>query len=454
MLDRSKIPQGSQPNPFLFPDWEVKTLSNQLNVILLKDKSLPQVSFRLMFPFGSTEDGELTGIASVTSDLLSRGTEKRTSNQLYNDSEFIGGRINSGSNWDTTYIAINSLKKYQDKALELMSEVLFTPSFPESELKFIIDQRINNLLMNKDSTGHLANIAIGKLLFKDHPYENMNSGTEESLPKITREKVVEFYKNSFHPQDAVLVVVGDFDETETLKSVEAVFGNWKSAKKKEISHQTFTHHNKRLIYLIDKPDAVQSTIRVAHYGIDRFNHELPKITVMNTILGGYFGSRINMNIREDKGYTYGARTYFTERKMTGHFAAATDVRNEVTGNAVKEILFEMKKLQEEPVSSKELTTVVNYLVGRFPVDFETVDQLSNAVMESLIFKLPKNYFPEFRDALKKVTAEDVMACAKIYLNPDHAAIIVSGKSADVKIQLEQFGDVEVVDADGKKQNSN
>lgn len=447
MLDRQIIPKGSQPRSFQFPDWTVKVLGNGLKVIFQQDNSLPQISFRVMIPVGSTFDGETPGIASLTAELLSRGTKKRTSTQLFEDVEFIGGHLNSGSNWDASFVTVSSLSSYKKEALEILAEVLLEPAFSVEEIKFLVEQRLNNLMMNKDSTGYLANTAIGQVLFDGHPFQFPGSGTEQSLPKFTQQHVLNFYQNYFHPLESVLIITGDFQNTdELLGSIESFFLKWNSGK--ERINQTFEIKplQKTEVVVVHKPDAVQSTIRIAHHGINKQNSDLPKITIMNTLLGGYFGSRINMNIREDKGFTYGARSYFTERKNTGHFAVTTDVRNEVTGDAVKEILFEMNRLKTELVSDSELNNVKNYLVGRFPVDFETTDQVSNAIMETMVYNLPKNYFPSFRDALKTVSAQDILEMANQYLRPEICAIIVSGHAPEIVPQLQPFGTVRLLDS--------
>lgn len=446
MLDRQIIPKGSSPRSFIFPDWSVKTLDNGLKIVFQQDNSLPQISFRLMIPVGSTIDGQTPGIASLTADLLSRGTSKRTSTQLFEDVEFIGGHLNSGCNWDATFVSVSSLSSYTDEALDILAEVLLDPAFSEQELKFIVEQRLNNLMMNKDSTGYLANTAIGHVLFSGHPFQFPGSGTELTLPAFTRSEVSAFYQANFHPLNSVLIITGDFKNAdELLGKVSSLFSGWKKGVERIQEKYAIKPISKTEVVVVHKPDAVQSTIRIAHHGIDKMNADLPKITIMNTLLGGYFGSRINMNIREDKGFTYGARTYFTERKNTGHFAVTTDVRNEVTGEAVKEILFEMNRLKSELVTEAELSNVKNYLVGRFPVDFETTDQVSNAIMETMVYDLPKNYFTAFRDSLKLVTRQDILEMANQYLQPETCAVIVSGHAPDIVPQLQPFGTVRLLD---------
>lgn len=450
MLDRRIKPHPTTPRTFHFPDWSVKELDNGMKVVLQQDSSLPLISIQVMLSFGSTIDYDLPGIASVTAVLLSRGTKKRNDTQLFEDTASLGAALYSSCGWDYTQISISGLSKNTEDLLDMLAESLFEPSFSPSQFDFVIEQRLNSLTVNKDSTDYLAASGIEKTLFPNHPYGLPSTGTEESLKKMTRDDVVRFYETNYHALDSYLIISGDIADSDALfKKVNTQFSSWKSGKERVLPTFTLPTKKQTEVVLIHKPDAVQSSIKVVHYGIDRNNLDLPKIRVMNTMFGGYFGSRLNLNIREEKGYTYGVGSAFSERKNVGYFAVSTQVRNEVTGAAVQEILLEMSRIKKELITDKELDMVKNYLIGRFPLKYETINHISGAIMEILFYQLPKNYPAEFRDALGKVTKEDVLEMANKYLHPECCAIIVAGNATDVFSQLKTYGDIQLYDQDMK-----
>ncbi|MBN8705770.1 MAG: insulinase family protein [Bacteroidetes bacterium] len=446
-LDRSKIPQGREPDPFIFPQWQEFTLINGLTVVILPDRRFPQISYRLMIPSGATRDGRQSGLTSLTSELLSRGTKTKSSSEIAELTESIGGRLSTGSQWDASFGFISSLSKYKEKSLGLLAESILHPAFNDEDIQFLIDQRLNNLLMSRDSTSFLASFAMGCTLFPDHPFELPINGTPQSLKSFNRPAILQHYKKWIQPCASILIVLGDVDPDQILPGIEASFAEWKPMPWESYEFPIMPLIKKNQVVVVDKPDAVQSSIRVAHHGVSRKNPDMPAIIVMNTILGGYFGSRLNMNLREEKGFTYGVRSVFTERIFPGYFAVATDVRNEVTGDAVKEIFHEIRGMQKELIDFKTLENVRNFLVGRFPSDFETTDQLSQALMELKLYGFDENYFSRLRNQISRVTAEQVLDAARKYLNPDNAIVVVGGKASEVAPQLSQFGDVTLFESE-------
>jgi len=446
-LDRTIIPTGREPDPFVFPHWQEFTLINGLTVVILPDNRFPQISYRLMIPSGATRDGMQSGLTSLTSELLSRGTKTKSSSEIAELTESIGGRLSTGSQWDASFGFISSLSKYKEKSLSLLAESVLHPAFHESDVQFLIDQRLNNLLMSRDSTSFLASFAMGCTLFPDHPFELPINGTPKSLKTFTRSTILQHYKRWIQPCASILIVLGDVDADQIMPQVETSFAEWKPMPWEPYSLPVLPLIKKNQVVIADKPDAVQSSIRIAHHGVSKKHPDMPAIIVMNTILGGYFGSRLNLNLREDKGFTYGVRSVFSERIFPGYFAVATDVRNEVTGEAVKEILHEIRGMQKDLVDQKTLINVRNFLVGRFPSDFETTDQLSQALMELKLYGFDENYFSRLRNQISRVTAEQVLDAARKYLDPDHAVIVVGGKASEIEPQLRQFGDVTLFESD-------
>ncbi|NUQ81095.1 MAG: insulinase family protein [Bacteroidetes bacterium] len=444
-IDRQRVPEPGPSADFRFPDWKEYTLKNGLTVVLLTDPTFPHVSFRIMMSTGGNHDDGLPGLTSVVADLLSRGTSALTASEVAEKTEFMGGRLSSGSQWDSSWIGITALSTYSADALKLLADSVMDPGFRQEDIDFLVEQRKNQFLMNMDSTSWLAGYAMSLALFPKHLYEFPVSGTTWSLEKINRHRILEHYQNRFQATGSLLIAIGDFDPETLLPGIEKHFSHWKPHALEPETLPVLPLINKRKIWVVDKPDAVQSSIRIAHHGISKSNPDLPAVMVMNTILGGYFGSRLNLNLREDKGFTYGVRSAFSERRYPGFFTVVTDVRTEVTGESVHEIIREMARLQREPVDTPTLDNVKNYMTGRFPSDFETNDQIAQAIMEIRLYNLNASYFSSLRNQIAKITREQVLDAARKYLNPQKASIIVAGNAADVTGQISSWGQVQVID---------
>ncbi len=279
-------------------------------------------------------------------------------------------------------------------------------------------------------------------------------GTEQSIEKITREDITGFYDKHYLPSNLILAFVGAISPEEALKIVESKFGSWQknsitaADSNIEVSGDSEEYSN-NYIYLVDKPGAVQSNLRIGHIGIARNNPDFVAVTVMNTILGGYFGSRININLREKHGYTYGARSSFSPRIHPGDFSVDTDVRNAVTDSSITLIIDELKRMVSAEVSDEELQTVKNYLTGLFPLQLETANSVATRVINLKLYDLPKNWYNKYISSINNLTKEDILNAARKYIHPDSLYIVVSGNSKQIKDKLSLIKDVKVYDADEK-----
>lgn len=445
-LDRSIIPFNPLLTPYQFPTWETHTFSNGLPVVIIRDSKLPMISVRLMSPFGSFYDGNFPGSISMMMDLAARGTKTWGETELPEVIEILGGRMVAGSQWDESMVFINGLSHYSDKLIQILGELVFEPAFSEAQFNFLIDQRLNALKMNKDSTQYLSSIPVGNVLFPGHPYQFPIQGLEQHVKALTPE-ILKSKWSHFQANGSVLCLVGDVKDID-LKHLESAFSTWNPKPLPTFSAPPPAPLTRTIVEIVEKPDAVQSTIRIAHHGIRKKEPKVPQLTVMNSILGGYFGSRLNMNLREEKGFTYGIRSGFTDRLLPGFFYILTDVRTEVTGMAVNEILMEMKKLQTEGVSDEEHQNVVNYLVGRFPMELETAEQLSGAVTETILFDLGDDYFPRIRQKISQVSKEDIQQTAKEFLFPETCLVSIAGNSKEIYPLVKHVGPVTIRNADG------
>lgn len=449
-IDRTKPPKPGPESKVKFPSYYEKTLPNGLKVIVIENHEQPIVYVSFVVKSGSTYDGELPGLASVTAELLTKGTKTRSATQIAEEIDFVGGSLNATASWDATNVSVLVLKKYLGVGIDILQDVVLNPTFPEEEIERVRTQRLASIKQSKAEAGYLAGVRFSKELFAGHPYANESGGNEESIQKMKRDDLVKFYQTHFIPNNSFIIFAGDITPSEALPLVEKYFGGWKKGKNPHREFQTVKDVNQTRVVIVDKPGAVQSAIRIGHLGIERKNKDYVKVYTLNTLLGGYFNSRINMNLRETHGYTYGASSFFDARLYPGPFIISTDVRNEVTDSSIVEIIKELKRIIEEPVPEDELKMAKDYIVGSFPLQIETPAQVASRVMTIEIYGLPKDFYDRFREEVKKITAKDIQETARRYLRPDKLLIVVSGNSKQIKPVLAKFGPVVVYDADGNK----
>jgi zinc protease len=449
-IDRTKPPKPGPESKVKFPSYYEKTLPNGLKVIVIENHEQPIVYVSFVVKSGSTYDGELPGLASVTAELLTKGTKTRSATQIAEEIDFVGGSLNATASWDATNVSVLVLKKYLGVGVDILQDVVLNPTFPEEEIERVRTQRLASIKQSKAEAGYLAGVRFSKELFAGHPYANESGGNEESIQKMKRDDLVKFYQTHFIPNNSFIIFAGDITPSEALPLVEKYFGGWKKGKNPHKEFQTVKDVNQTKVVIVDKPGAVQSAIRIGHLGIDRKNKDYVKVYTLNTLLGGYFNSRINMNLRETHGYTYGASSFFDARIYPGPFIVSADVRNEVTDSSIAEVIKELKRIIDEPVPEDELKMAKDYIVGSFPLQIETPAQVASRVMTIEIYGLPKDFYDRFREEVKKITAKDIQETARKYLHLDKLLIVVSGNSKQIKPVLEKFGPVVVYDADGNK----
>lgn len=451
ILDRSKPPKPGPPKDVQFPDYFDTTLPNGINVLVIENNKIPAVSVRLVFKdAGSFYDGDTYGLASLTAELLTKGTANRSASQIAEEIDFIGGSLSSGSDWDGSYVSLSVLSKHLDKGIDILSDVVLYPSFSEDEISRVKEQRLSSILQGKDDAGNLSDKMFNKVVFGETPYAHPAEGTEESVKAITKEQLTGFYNKNYVPGNLIIAFVGDITKNEALEIVKSKFSDWsgRTANKTDKPVMTFNAGNNS-VFIINKPEAVQSNFRIGHTGIERNNPDYIPVSVMNTILGGYFGSRINYNLREKHGFTYGARSYFNPRLFAGDFSVDADVRSEVTDTSVSLVIDELKRIITEEVTDDEIQTVKNYLTGVFPLQLETANAVASRVINLKLYNLPKDYYSKYISEINKLTKQDILNAAKKYIHPDKLYIVISGDAGKIKEKMKRFGDVKVYDADGK-----
>jgi zinc protease len=393
----------------------------------------------LVFKTGTTADPQgLTGVGDTTSSLLDDGTKTRTAVQIANEVQSIGAQLSTGSGDDSSSVGMSTLTRNFDKALDIYADVIQNAEFPEAEVENWRRRAIGGLLQRRDNANAISGLVYNRILYGDaHPYGVYTN--EASVNAIKRDNLKKFYSTYYRPNNAVLVVVGDTNLKTLTPKLEAKFKDWQAGEISAMTLPTAPVRDKATIYVVDKPGAAQSVISIGQIGVARDNPDYFPLQVMNTLLGGAFTSRINMNLREDKGYTYGARSGFSYRRGAGPFTASAGVQTAVTKESVVEFLKEIRGVRGEiPVTQTELEYNKQSLIRSYPRNFETVEQIAGQLANVVTYGLPDTYFNDYISRVNAVTLEDVNRVANKYLSPDKLAIVVVGDRKEIELGLKQI----------------
>lgn len=441
-------PPAGIPKAAGFPHYFETSLTNGMRLLVIEHHLLPIVSLRLVIRAGSMFDGKLPGLASMTGESIIKGTGSRTAVQIAEQIDFIGGQLAAGSDWDASFVTTNILRKHLDTGLQLMEDVTLHPVFPPEEFDRLKNQRRAVLLQKQSDPEFLAERTLADEIYGTHPYAGQTLGTLLSLETLSREDLVRFHSAAFIPANAVLAVVGDITPAEAVDRIQPMFGEWLQREGSLSLIPEIPLRKKTHVIIVDKPGSVQSAIRIGHVGIERKSDDYIPISILNTLFGGYFQSRINQNLREKHGYTYGASSVFDARLMKGPFIISADVRNDVTAQAITEILNEMRRIRIERIDEKELSTVKSYIVGSFPLQIETPSQIASRAIAIELYDLPKTYYSTFTETVSAITPDDLYAMAEKYMYPEELTIVVAGDAGEISSSLGQFGPVTVIDVEG------
>ena len=442
------------PEPGPAPKIEVGTadnftLPNGLKVFVVENHKLPRVSFQIFVDVPSFMENQFAGTANITGQLLSGGTITKTKAEIDEAVDFMGASLNTSQNG----LFAASLKKHTDNLMAIAAEILLKPSFPQTEFDKIKRQTLSNLAQVKENPNSISGNVSSVLRYgKDHPYGEIE--TEESVNRITLEKTKEYYNKYFKPNASYLIIIGDITATEAKPLAEKYFSNWMRGPIEKFTFQTPQKPAQTQVDFVSKSGAVQSVINITYpVELKPGAEDNIKARVMDVLLGGFFGSRISLNIREDKGYTYDARSSLSPDREIGYFTASAAVRNEVTADAVREFLNELNRIRDGEISEKELDLVKNYLTGTFSITLENPQTIARFALNTARYDLPENYYPTYLEKLNAVTAEDIKAMAQKYIHPDKAHILVIGNKNEVAESLKEFaadGQINYYDAYGNK----
>ncbi|MEM0939320.1 MAG: insulinase family protein [Bacteroidota bacterium] len=445
-VDRSKLPEPGIPRPVNIGEYKSFELENGLKVFVIENHKLPRVSYNLVLNRQPILEGDKVGYLSMVGQMLRRGTEKRTKEQLDEEVDFIGASLAASS----TSVFASGLSKYNEKILELMTDVTFNPTFPKEELEKIRTQTISNLAANKEDPSAISSNLRQALVYgKDHPYGEIQ--TEETTNKITVEDLKTYHDQYFRPNIAYLAIVGDVDFKETQRLIKTYFGSWENKAVPNPTYEIPVLPKDNIIALVNRSGAVQSAINITYpVELKIGSEDQIKARVMNQILGGSGSAKLFTNLREDKGYTYGSYSSLSADELVGRFNANVEVRNEVTDSSIVQIIYEMEQMKKGEISKDEIRLAKNSIAGSFSRSLERPQTVANFALNLARYNLPEDYYSTYLQKVQSISKEEVQAMANKYLKTKNAYIIVVGKANEVEDKLRPFGELKYYDTYGNE----
>ena len=408
-------------------------LANGLTLILVEQREIPLISVNLLVRGGAVADpAGKEGVADLTAELLRKGTGKRTAEQLAAELDFIGASFNAGATIDYSTVSAEFLKKDQVKGLDLVADAVLNSTLPPAEVEKLVRQNIDQIKAGRDRAQSVIGNYFNGYLYGSHPYGRPVGGDERSLAAITRDDLLAYYRGWYTPANAILAVAGDFTAAEMEKELTARFGAWSGQAAAPVSlAEPLAVKGKRLL-LVDKPDSTQTFYQIGNLGIARSNADRVYINVINTLFGGRFTSMLNDALRVSSGLTYGANSFFSERRLRGPFVISTYTRNETTEKALDLTLEILKRLHEKGVTAAELTSAKNYLKGQFPPRLETTDQLAAQLAQLAFYGLDEREVNEYYARIDSMNLTDARRVIRDYFPLDNLVFVLVGKRSEIE----------------------
>lgn len=431
-------PLPGLPREYHFPSFERHVLSNGLSVIVAPVRKLPVVSVAAVIDVTAVDEPPgMEGLSELTAQALREGTATRDGMKLALDLEMLGTSVEAGADWDRTLASMTVLEEKLIPAFGIFAEVLLSPAFAEADIDRLKAERLAERMQILDEPRGLADESFSRFIYGERSrYREPMSGSTQSVTGITRSDIAAFYQRTYSPVSTTLVVAGDIGVDDAVKLAEQYLGSWKGGEKLEREKMDTPSRSKRAVEIVAKGDAVQSELRIGHVGVPRSHQDYFDIVVMNAVLGGLFSSRINLNLREAHGYTYGASSYYDWRRQSGPFVVSTAVQSEVTGEAISETLKEIDRMQREEITEDELTLATSYLAGVFPIRYETTASIASALANLVTFDLPRDYYDTYRAKIAGVTTTDVLEAARRHIRSDALQIVVVGNPEVIRAPVE------------------
>jgi zinc protease len=432
-------PRPLPSRPVAFPDYQIKTLTNGLQVLAVPQKEQPAVSFRLLIRAGAANDvAAKPGVASFVAALLDQGTTTMSAEVIANTIESAGGLLSVGAGNEVTFVNGAVVKDKVALALSLAADVAQRPAFAAAEIQRQKDSAISGLQVSAEDPEFIANSLIDRLVFGFHPYGRPGPTTPQQIQQISRDDLVAFHRTWFAPNNALIAIVGDLTPEEAFAAAEKAFGTW---ARRDVPTVTFDDPPPptRRVIVVDRPGAVQTEVRVGQIGVSRTNPEYTAVDLMMRILGGEGANRLFGVLRGDRGLTYGASASFRAYKYSGSFIAETDTRSDATGEVLKLTIGEIQRLQREAVDPRELRGAQDYMSGSFPLTIESPSAIAMQVLNQLFFGLSLDQLETYREEVDRVSPADVQRVAKQFLFPERLSIVLVGDANSFVAQLKAAG---------------
>ncbi|HET7462720.1 MAG TPA: pitrilysin family protein [Longimicrobium sp.] len=449
VLDRAQVPPRGPLRPFHFTPVHRRRLANGLTILVAEQRTFPVVTVDLLLDAGGrAEPGERAGVAVMTTTLLESGAGSLDAEEIAERVDGLGLSLDSGVSWDTGQAGFTCLRARLEAGFELLADLIRRPTFPEAEVERVREERLTTIQQRRGTPSSVADEAQSRWIFAPGTaFARPLGGMEWTVEEIHRGEISAFHARRYRAAGATLVAAGDASVDEIVALAERWFGDWEGTGEPSPPAVVRPRLDQTTIVLVDRPGTVQSEIRIGHIGIERTAPDYAAVTVMNAILGGTFTSRLNLNLRERLGYTYGVSSSFASRRQQGTFGMQTAVQTEVTAHSVSEMLRDMREIREAPVTHAELDDARNFLAGVFPLGLQTTDGVAGKLTSIATYGLPDDYYDHYRDQLLAVTADDVLDAAQRRLWPDRAAVVIAGDAQKIRGELEALDVGPVIVAD-------
>jgi zinc protease len=435
------VPALTPERPVAWPKRTEQTLANGLQVVLAESRGFPKISAQLFFRSGNSLVAlSKPGLADMTAGVVRAGTATRTSRQIEEDLRRMGAGLGSSAGADTSAISAAGLAEFSDGILELIADLARNASFPEDEFERERRQRFEEARIERTTPGFLASERLRRELFGEHPY-SVAGPLPEQVAAYERADLLEFYRRHYVPSGSLLIVVGDFAATEMMKRVEKIFGDWKAPEAAVPTWLAPPRAHGRRVHLVHLPGAVQTQVLLGNLGINRRDTGWFELVLANAIYGGAFHSRLVLNIREQKGYTYSPRSSLHSLRQYGYFSVHAAVRNDVAAATLTEMFYELDRMRSLPVTSEELESAQSYLTGVFSLGVATQDGVLGQMSTIYLDRLPEEYLETYREKIRRITAGDVMEAARAHFDSANAQIVLVGDRHAIARQAALFGEV-------------
>lgn len=433
------------PKPFVLPPAQVHELPNSLKVVVIECHSLPLLTLRLIVKSGAEADPpDLAGTAQLVAGLLSQGTARRSAHEIAEAIDLMGGSIDNAAEWDNSFLSLTVLSDHTALAFDLLADMVRHPAFAAAEIERRRTQTLSALEILRADPAYMADAVFNVLVYSGTRYGHPPDGTEESVRRITQRDLHAFHTQHYRPSNCILAAVGNITLGQAAALAEKFFGEWESSPGPQRPPDVVAATTSRRIVVIDKPDAVQTEIRVGNLAIGRSSPDYYALTAANQILGGPAANRLFKALRSEQGLTYGASSELVCQEGLGAWVAKTSTRTAETAPSVRQVLDQMQALRDHLVTDNELHTAQRYLVGHLALEFESSDNIASRVLELMVHNLPLDYWNRFAQNIQALKAEELLTATRRYLDLERDVIVLVGRAAGFSRELNQLGTCEVI----------